>query len=431
MPSRPTSILDRSQIAALQQDRLRELLGEIIPANPFYAGKFEEAKVSISSKFKLDDLPRLPFTTKDELLADQAAYSPYGRNLTYPAVRYTRMHQTSGTCGAPLRWLDTPESWQWVLGCWKIIYDMVEIRPGDRLVFPFSFGPFLGFWGAFEAATQLGLMCIPAGGMTSTARLRCLLDNDATVVLCTPTYALHLAETARDQLIDLAGSRVRAIIVAGEPGGSIPATRQRIEAAWGGRVFDHAGMTEIGPASVECSANPAGLHLLETEFIAEVLDPTNSTPVSPGEIGELVLTNLGRSGSPLLRYRTGDLVCPDPQPCPCGRPFLRFRGGLLGRTDDMIHLRGNNFYPSALENVIRRFPEVAEFRITVDHRDALPDLRIELEPDPGRSSVGLAERLSQKVRDELLFRAQVKIVTPGSLPRFEMKAKRVVRIKEN
>jgi len=330
----------------------------------------------------------------------------------------------------PLRWLDTPESWQWVLECWQNIYEIVGLKAGDRLFFPFSFGPFLGFWGAFESASQLGFMCLPAGGMTSTARLRCLLDNDITVVLCTPTYALHLAETAREQLIDLSVSPVRALIVAGEPGGSIPATRQRIEAGWGARVFDHAGMTEIGPASVECTANPAGLHLLESEFIAEVLDPATLTPVSPGSVGELVLTNLGRLGSPLLRYRTGDLVRLDSEPCPCGRPFLRFSGGILGRTDDMIHLRGNNFYPSALENVIRRFTEVVEFRITVDQTEDLPVLRIELEADPGCSSLDLAQRLSQTIRDELLFRAQVKTVTPGSLPRFEMKANRLVRIKK-
>src|SRR5262249_40288293 len=154
-----------------------------------------------------------------------------------------------------------------------------------------------------------------------------LLDNEVTVVLCTPTYALRLAEVARDEQIDLAASSVRALIVAGEPGGSIPATRQRIESAWGARVFDHYGMTEIGALGIECPEHPAGLHLLETECIAEVIDPETAGLVPPGQVGELVLTNLGRLGSPLIRYLTGDLVKIDPKPCPCGRSFMRLDGG--------------------------------------------------------------------------------------------------------
>src|SRR5262249_54781908 len=216
---------------------------------------------------------------------------------------------------------------------------------------------FLGFWTAFDAAADLGFFCMPSGGMSSSARLRFLLDNRATVIFCTPTYALRLAEVAAAEGIDLRQSEVRIIMVAGEPGGSIPATRQRIETTWGARVFDHYGMTEIGPLGIECEDNPAGLHLLESECIVEVIEsdaPSSPTPPprSGGEgrkMGELVITNLGRWGSPVLRYRTGDLVRIDPKPCPCGRQLVRLEGGILGRADDMIHLRGNNVYPSALE----------------------------------------------------------------------------------
>jgi len=185
------------------------------------------------------------------------------------------------------------------------------------------------------------------GGLSSGARLRLILDNRASVVLCTPTYALHLARFAREQGIRLdastPGYSVRSLIVAGEPGGSIPATRARIEEAWNARVFDHSGMTEIGPLAIECSANPGGLHILEDDYFAEVLDTKTGNVAAAGQPGELVLTNLGRLGSPLLRYRTGDLVRVDPRPCPCGRKWLRLDGGILGRTDDMIAIRGNNF----------------------------------------------------------------------------------------
>jgi phenylacetate-CoA ligase len=418
---------NRDALVKQQTHRLHELLQAILSANRFYAQKLSAAGIDPRQIQTLADFSRLPFTTKAELSADQLAHPPYGQVLTYPLSRYVRYCQTSGTTSQPLRWLDTSESWNWLLGCWEQIYKIVEVSAGDRLFFAFSFGPFLGFWTAFDAASRLGFLCLPGGGMSSVARLRFLLDNQATVVLCTPTYALHLAEIAAQQKIDLKSGPVRKLIVAGEPGGSIPATRGRIESAWGARVFDHHGLTEVGAAAVECPENPAGLHLLESEYVAEVIDPTNTQPVMPGTIGELVLTNLGRWGSPVLRYRTGDLVKVDPNPCPCGRALVRLQGGILGRTDDMIHIRGNNLYPSALEAVIRRFPEVAEYRVEVDQSQSLTALRIELEPSSESLATGLAERVERAIREELLFRAEVCTVTPGSLPRYEMKAQRIHR----
>jgi phenylacetate-CoA ligase len=426
-PSAPKEgYIDRATLSGFQYDRLRVMLEEILPRNSFYRQKFADVAVNPLRIRSAHELAELPFTTKTELAADQAAHPPYGHVMTYPLTQYCRMHQTSGTSGSPLRWLDTPESWRWLLGCWAAIYRIVGLQPGDRLFFAFSFGPFIGFWSAFEAACQLGYLSIPGGGMTSTARLRALWDNEVTVLLCTPTYALHLAEVAQREGIDLTSSTVRCIIVAGEPGGSIPATRQRIENAWQARVFDHNGLTEVGAVGVECPENPAGLHLLETEYIPEVLDPSTQQPLPPGHEGELVLTNLGRVGSPLIRYRTGDLVRVDPRPCRCGRVFMRLEGGILGRTDDMIHLRGNNLYPSALEALIRRFPEVAEYRVEVDQSVSLTELSIEVEPLAQGNEGDLTKRLSRAFQDEMLFRAQVRTVPPGTLPRFEMKARRIV-----
>jgi phenylacetate-CoA ligase len=418
--------LERSALTRRQWDGFRLLLAEILPRNRFYASKFTEAGLNPADFATPADCARLPFTTKAELLADQAHHPPYGQVLTYPSSRYCRLHQTSGTNARPLCWLDTPESWGWILACWEKIFRIVELRPDDRLFFPFSFGPFLGFWAAFDAAARLGYLCLPGGGMSSVARLHFLLDHQATVLFCTPTYALRLAEVAQQHGLELAQSAVRALIVAGEPGGSIPATRRQIEMAWGARVFDHSGMTEIGSLGIECPENPAGLHLIETECLAEVIEPATGQPVPPGQTGELVMTNLGRWGSPLLRYRTGDLVRVDPRPCPCGRSWVRLEGGILGRTDDMIYLRGNNLYPSALEAVIRRFPDVVEYRVHVHQAESLPVLRIEIEPLPSASANGLAEQVSRAIRDEMLFRAEVTTVPAGTLPRFEMKARRIV-----
>ncbi len=412
-------------------DRFRQLLREIVPGNRFYVRKF--ADIDLTTIRSPADMARLPFTNKAELAADQAEYPPYGTARTYSDEKYCRLHQTSGTStGQPLRWLDTPASWEGLLKCWQISFPIMGLTEHDRLFFPFSFGPFLGFWTAFEAATRSGYLCIPAGGMTSTARLRFLLEHRSTIVFATPTYALHLAELAAKEGIDLAGSSVRAIVVAGEPGGNIPATRARIEEVWGARVFDHYGMTEVGPVAIESVEEPGSMRLLETEYIAEIVEPNGTNPVEPGNIGELVITNLGRVGSPLIRYRTGDLVRTD---AACGLAFtdtkplaaMRLVGGILGRADDMIHVRGNNLYPTAIEAIVRRFPAVVEFRIAIDERGSLPDLRIELEPDNPANGTTVVEAVARAVRDELLFRVEVIAVPPGSLPRFEMKARRVVR----
>jgi phenylacetate-CoA ligase len=395
--------------------QLRDLLAQVVPGNRFYARKL--------ARWDGKNLSTVPFTTKAELAADQVEHPPYGSNLTYPFARYCRMHQTSGTSsGRPLRWLDTPESWDWLLGNWRAIFAGLDLRPDDVFFFPFSFGPFLGFWTAFEAAAGAGHLVLPGGGLASTARLRFLLDHDATVICATPTYALHLAELAAAEGIDLASSPVRLIIVAGEPGGSIPGTRERIEKVWGARVIDHYGMTEVGPVAAETIDRPGTQVVLHDRYIAEVLEPGGTAPAAPGTLGELVLTNLGRVGSPLIRYRTGDMV--KGEWAADGRLLLH--GGILGRTDDMIHVRGNNLYPASIEAVVRRFPEVAEFRIIVDRSGPLADLCVEVEPLNGCQPAALADVVARAIRDELLFRVPVAAVAPGSLPRYEMKARRVV-----
>jgi phenylacetate-CoA ligase len=427
--------LEPPALAAMQRRKLAALLEQVRATNPFYRDKL----TGVSFDPLTDPLDRLPFTTRAELEADQVARPPFGTNLTFPLDRYCRFHQTSGTGGRAMRWLDTRESWQWFARCWGVIFTAAGAQRGDRVLFPFSFGPFVGFWAAFGSAVEMGMLAIPAGGLSTTARLRMALENEVTLICCTPTYALHMAEVAGREGIDLAGrSRVRAIIVAGEPGGSIPATRQRIEAAWGGaRVIDHTGMTEIGAMSFECGPRRGeGVHVIESEFIPEVIDPETGETLPPGESGELVLTNLGRIGSPLIRYRTGDHVrLTRGNRCTCGRWFARLEGGILGRTDDMFIVRGNNVFPPAVEAVVRRFPEVAEFRAIVRRDGALTQVALEIEPAAGNGAAtgaagvqNLLERIGGAVQEALHFRCDVAAVPPGTLPRFEMKAKRFVRL---
>lgn len=400
-----------------EQDRLRELLAQVVPANRFYAAKFAGIDLKTTS------FASLPFTTKAELVADQRDHPPYGSNRTFADDKYIRLHQTSGTSsGRPLRWLDTAESWEWLLGCWFAIFERVGILPGDRFFFPFSFGPFLGFWTAFEAASRFGNLVLPGGGLSSTARLRFLVEHQATIVCCTPTYALHLSEIAAKENIDLRQSSVRMLILAGEPGANIASTRSRIESVWGARVIDHYGMTEVGPVAVETAQEPHCMQVLHDRFHCELIQPDGDRPADDGALAELVITNLGRIGSPLIRYRTGDIV----KGRRGGDGSLTLDGGVLARTDDMIHVRGNNLYPTAIEAVVRRFPEVAEFQLILDRSGSLTDLEVQIEPVDASISASLAEAVARGLRDELLFRVPVSVVAPGALPRYEMKARRLV-----
>ncbi|HZL38603.1 MAG TPA: AMP-binding protein [Tepidisphaeraceae bacterium] len=420
--------LDAGGLLALQRRKLADMLAEVLPGNVFYKTKF----AGIGFDPLADPLQALPFTTRADLERDQLAHPPFGTNLTYPIERYRRLHQTSGTGGHAMRWLDTAESWAWFRKIWGIIFTSAGVGEEDRILFAFSFGPFVGFWGAFEGASAVGALTLPAGGMPTAARLRMCLENQATVVCCTPTYALHMAEFAQREGMNLARSAVKTIVVAGEPGGSIPSTRARIEAAWGARVVDHTGMTEMGPVSFECRERSGGVHVVESEFIAEVIDPATGHGVPDGQIGELVLSNLGRWGSPLIRYRTGDQVRLTRGACACGRSFARLEGGILGRVDEMFIVRGNNVFPTGIEAVLRGFDEVAEFRCTVVEGSALTQVKMEVEPIPACADpAGLARRAGEALQEALHFRAQVLPVAPGALPRFELKARRFIRVKSS
>ena len=420
--------LGRDELVAYQGRRLSDLLAAIHGRNAFYTRKLNNAGLEPATLRFPADLGALPLTTKSELNADQEADPPWGTARTEPLVNYTRYCQTSSTAGHPLRWLDTNESWQWLLDCWKAVFRAARVVPGDRVFFPFSFGPFLGFWAGFEAGPQMGLQCVPGGGMSSQIRLAMIEAIGATVVCCTPTYALRLAEIAeQERRSPLSSGTVRMLIVAGEPGGSIPATRDRIEQTWGARVIDHHGLTEVGPVSFECWEVPGALHVNEGEFIAEVLDPVTGAEVPDGRTGELVVTNLGRTASPVIRYRTGDLVMRRTEACGCGRTWARLVGGILARADDMVNIRGVNVYPVGIESVVRRLTDIVEFRSVVSRGGTMRSLQVEIEVAPDvQDTAAVSAKAAYQLREALGLTVPVRVVPAGTLPRFEMKASRFI-----
>jgi phenylacetate-CoA ligase len=403
-----------------QWRRFRAQAAELLAGNPFVQARWRAAGVrAVDDLAGWDDFRRLPLTRKREFVDDQAEHPPFGTNLTYPLERYVRVHQTSGTSGQPLRWLDTQESWDWWIRCWGFVLRGAGVTARDRVFFPFSFGLFIGFWAGFEGARALGALSIPGGGQDSPTRLAWMETLGATALVCTPSYALHLLEVAHARGLDLTKLPVRTTVHAGEPGAGIPAVRRRIEEGWGARTFDHAGMTEMGAYGFECGEQ-AGLHVNETEFIAEVIDPASG---GPAREGELVLTNLGRVGAPALRYRTGDRVRVADGPCACGRTFLRLDGGILGRLDDMLIVRGVNVFPSAIEGIVRRFPAIDEFQIEVFRDGQLDEVRVLVElADPAGATA-----VQEALRAGLGLRLPVVPVPPRTLPRYELKARRVIR----
>lgn len=409
----------RDRLDAIKLERLRGLVHAILPHNRFYAAKLARESLDIPS---LDALAAWPFTFKEELVEAAAAGVP--GNLTWPSDRYVRYHQTSGTHGRPMPVFDTAEDWEWWMACWAQILDRGGVGPGDRVLVASSFGPYAGFWSCFDAVLTRRAMAVPTGGMTTLARLELARSLGATVLVATPSYALHLAEVAADNKLDLEHLSVRLVIVAGEPGGSVPAVRARICEAWRADLLDHAGATEVGPWGVG-DLSGTGLDVIEPWFHPEFLSVETGRPAGAGELSELVLTTLGRSGAPLIRYRSGDLVRPrwptagEVAEGACA--WVRLEGGILGRTDDMLVIRGVNVFPGAIDGIVRSFPEIVEYRLTATTRESLDVLQLEIEDrlaDP--------DRVARELQVRLGLRVEVVAVAPGSLPRFEGKGRRIV-----
>ena len=400
-----------------QLDRLNALL-RVAQKRPFYADRLAGLRLPLTS---LEQLRQVPLLTKADLIPASQP-KPAGM-FDLPMSHYTRMHQTSGTRGWPLPVLDTQDDWRWWIRCWHYVFDVAQVTENDIAMMAFSFGPFIGFWTANDAMIDRGATCVPLGGMSSESRLKMIQDHGCTVLCCTPTYALHLVSTAKSQGLDLTKNSVSRIIVAGEPGGSLPAVRNRIEQAWDAKLIDHAGASELGAWGFG-SLDGRGLHVIESEFIAEVLDFSGDDPggseVAEGQIGELVLTNLGRYGGPAIRYRTGDIVRAfrnHDQPS----TFLWLDGGVIGRADDMIVVRGVNIFPSSIESIVRETSESSEYRIIVEQIDEMDQIRIELE-----GTAEQAASVAQLLRDRLALRVDVAVLADGSLPRFEAKSRRLV-----
>ena len=406
--------IDERRVSA-QLAALDALLQRVVPTNAFQRERLGAARVR-----SLEDLRALPFTCKDELLADQALAPPYGSNLTFPLERYTHLHLTSGTVGEQLRVLQTAEDWSASRRCFALVLREAGITAADRVALPFPFGAYLQFWAAVAGVEDVGALALPLGGLDGRDRLRAIADFEATAIVCTPTEALGLIDVAREWSLEDAFESIGAVICQGEPGASIPATRARIEAAWGARVLDHAGSTEAGVFSYPC-AEGGGLHVNERDFLCEVRDPASGGDAPPGGQGELVLTALTRTGFPAIRFRSGDVVDVGGS-CPGGHEDLWLPNGIVGRTDEMAVIRGTSVFPSAIEQALREAGVLGEYRIRyyteATERD---EIRVLVEAtDPA-----LVRTIEERICARLALRVRIVPVMPGVLTPSRPKARRV------
>lgn len=428
--------LERDELERVQLAKLRYLCTWAQARSPWYRRTFAEASFEPAQLRSLDDLRRLPLLTREEWMASQAAHPPFGEIPAISAAEAVRLHTTSGTSGRmPLRALDSRRDWTWIAEMWAYGLWACGVRPSDISYVAFGYGSFIGFWGLHYAMEKIGVLNVPGGAQTTEARVKQILAFEATVVASTPTYALRLAQEAQRLGLDLPGSAVTRVILSGEPAGSIPETKALIEQQWGAKAYDTAGMTEVGTIVMfECDEQPGGAHIIEDHVLEEVLDPTTLEPVAHGEQGERVVTSFGRGALPLIRYRTADLVCRVPAAsCPCGRCFDLYYGGILGRVDDMKLVRGTNVYPRAIEGIVRTFADVEEFQIRITREDVRDEVELRIEMASTFES-GRWPEMAAQLRRELAeahegLNFRVEQATAGELPRFELKAKRVLDLR--
>lgn len=426
----PVETMPREKIKELQFRRFKEAFTWAYEKSGMYRALYDEAGVTPADIKTWDDIQKVPLAEKEHYRSAQAQDPwPYGKSLCVPIEEVTEYHQTSGTTGQPIYQPDTWQDWEWVVECWCYILWAQGFRPTDRVFIPYIYNNSMAFWQGHYASEKLGCEVVAGGGMGTEERLLKMKELRPTAFMATPTYVLNLAAACKDKIgMEARDLGIKRILCAGEPGASIPATKKRMEDAWGAKVFDHSGGTELGPWGFECAAQSGGMHIIENFFLAELLDPETGEPIEePGKLGKLVLTSFGRMAQPAVRYDTKDLTMWG-EPCPCGRTFQITSGGIHGRIDHITKVKGVLFSPKAVEEVVRAFPELGdEYELIVSKKGEVDDLLLKIEPMPAVTEEQMGPML-EKLKHELWHKTglhlKVEVCAYGSLPRYEVKAKR-------
>ncbi|MFB3883872.1 MAG: phenylacetate--CoA ligase family protein [Thermodesulfobacteriota bacterium] len=421
----------REVVEETQFNRLKSLIELVYRENPFYQRRFKEHGIVPADIQSLKDLAKLPYLYKHEISEDQEAHPPFGSNLIGGLKKYVRYHQTTGTTGRPVRWLDTKETWQWRGRCAAMSLTGSGVTSEDIIFFPFAFGPHVAFWGVWEGAYQIGALAVAGGGWNTLQRIKAIFENRVTVVTCTPTYAMRMAEVANENGIDLKESSVRLTFHGGEPGPLIPSVRKKIIGSWGAKPFDYPGLTEVGAYGLHCVSQDEAVHVNEAEFILEMIDPVTGDLIEGDGIGEMVLTNLGRTSSPAIRFRTGDLVKTKTEKCPCGRAFRLLEGGVLGRADGMITVRGINIFPSQVQAAVEKYLGLGEeYQVIAYTEKGMTELKVLCELLEQSQGDAVVKKIEEDLRNTFEIRIGAEAVPRGTLERSDFKSKRFVDKRE-
>lgn len=422
--------LPREKLRALQLKKFKRIFAWTYKNSRFHRKLYDAAGIKPEDIQKFEDIRRVPKVEKSMMRDVQRKDPfPYGDALCVPLEEVSEFRQTSGTTGQPIYQADTWQDWEWWMECWSYILWSQGYRPSDRVFFPFGYNIFVAFWAGHYAAEKLGCEVVPGGVLDTQARILKIQELKATAMMATPTYILGMADTARSKMnIDPTRLGIKRITCAGEPGASIPSTKQRMEAAWNAKVFDHAGATEIGAWSYECLEQPGGMHVNEAMFLVEIEDmETGELIEEPGRRGKMVITAFDRQAQPCVRFDSKDVIEWDPEQCPCGRSFRLIKGGVLGRADDITKVKGVLLSPAAIEEVVRGVKGLSdEYEVIVDRLGDIDRIKLKVELLPGAEEQ--TNQIEGVLKDQLRLKTnlgyRIEFYDYGQLPRYEVKAKR-------
>ena len=423
--------LPQEKIQALQLKKFRRILEWAYNNSPFYRRLYQDAGIEPGDIKRFEDIQRVPKIEKGMMReVQQRAPFPYGDMLSVPLEQVTVFRQTSGTTGTPVYQAETWTDWEWWSESWCYILYAQSYRDTDRVFIPFGYNIFVAFWAGHYAAEKLGCEVVPGGVLDTQARILKMQELRCNAFMATPTYVLGMADAARNKLgIEPAKDlNIQKITCAGEPGASIPTTKKRMEAAWGAKVYDHIGATEIGAWSYECTEQPGGLHVNEALFLVEIEDiETGEVITNPGKEGKMIITALDRIAKPCIRFDSKDVIRWADYECDCSRTFRLIDGGVVGRTDDITKVKGVLLAPTAIEEVVRSLSELGdEYEVVVSKRGDVDNILLKIEILPGKE--GEQESILFRLKDQLRVKTnlgyKIEVHPFGSLPRYEVKAKR-------
>ena len=422
--------LPEDKIRRLQFKKFKRIFQWTYSHSKFHKNLYAKAGIKPEDIHSLDDIRHVPKVEKSDMQEiQQKDPFPYGDALCVSLEDVTEFRQTSGTTGQPVYQPDTWQDWEWWAECWSYILWAQGYRPKDRVFIPFGYNIFVAFWAGHYAAEKIGCEVVPGGVLDTQARILKIQELKTTAMMGTPTYMLGMAEIARNKMnIDPSTLTINKITCAGEPGASIPGTKQRLETVWGAHVYDHAGATEIGAWSYECRKQPGGMHANEDFFLIENEDiETGKIITEPGRRGKMIITAFDRYAQPCVRFDSKDIVEWSSAPCPCGRTFRLIKGGVIGRADDITKVKGVLLAPSAVEEVVRAIDGLSsEYEVTVEKIGDIDQitLKIELLPGAENQQTEIEAQLENQLRLKTNLGYKLEFHPFGSLPRYEVKARR-------